>query len=84
MFDWVLYNQLEDYSIRHTYIQYYRSKHIEIKHHFIRDHVKMEDMESKFIETQLQLANIFTKPLVDDRFNFIKNKLFIAQNPNFC
>jgi len=42
-------------------IQHSRTKHIEIHHHFIRDHVSNGDCEVKFIETKLQLANIFTK-----------------------
>ena len=36
-------------------IQHSRTKHIEIRHHFIRDHVNNEDYEVKFIETKLQL-----------------------------
>ncbi len=63
-------------------IQHSRSKHIEIKHHFIRDHVNKKDVELVFVDTENQLADIFTKPLVEDRFNFIKGKLKIIKNPN--
>ena len=63
-------------------IQHSRSKHIEIKHHFIRDHVNKSEIELIFVDTKNQLADIFTKPLVEDRFNFIKNKLNITQNPH--
>ena len=52
-----------------------RSKHIEIKHHFIRDHVQKGEIELIFIDTENQLADIFTKPLVEDRFNFLRDKL---------
>jgi len=34
-------------------IQHSRTKHIEIRHHFIRDHVNNGDCEMKFIETRL-------------------------------
>ena len=34
-------------------IQHSRTKHIEIHHHFIRDHVSNGDCEVKFVETQL-------------------------------
>jgi len=37
-------------------IQHSRTKHIEIRHHFIRDHVSNGDCEVKFVETKLQLA----------------------------
>jgi hypothetical protein len=40
-----------------------RTKHIEIRHHFIRDHVKMCDIELIHVDTKNQIANIFTKPL---------------------
>jgi hypothetical protein len=63
-------------------IQHSRSKHIEIKHHFIRDHVCKKDVELIFVDTENQLADIFTKPLVEDRFMFIKENLKIIKNPN--
>ena len=49
-------------------IQHSRTKHIEIRRHFIRDHVQNEDILLKFIPTKDQLADIFTKPLNADRF----------------
>ena len=33
-------------------IQHSRSKHIDIKHHFIRDHVQKEDIELSFVNTE--------------------------------
>ena len=56
-------------------IQHFRSKHIEIKDHFIRDHVQKKVIALSFVDTENQLAGIFTKPLVDDRFNFLKRKI---------
>jgi hypothetical protein len=35
-----------------------------------------------FVDTDLQLADIFTKPLVEDSFNFIKDNLKIIKNSN--
>ncbi|KAL2336947.1 hypothetical protein Fmac_011393 [Flemingia macrophylla] len=49
-------------------VMHSRSKHIEIKHHFIRDHVQRGTVELIFINTEEQLADIFTKPLPEDRF----------------
>ena len=56
-------------------IQHSRSKHIDIKHHFTKDHVQKEDIELSFVNTKDQIANIFTKPLVEDHFCYIKNLL---------
>ena len=52
-----------------------RAKHIEIKHHFIRDYVQKGILEIKFVDTDHQWADIFTKPLAEDRFNFIRRNL---------
>jgi len=41
-----------------------------------RDYVQKKDVKLKFIEIKYQLT-ILTKPLVEEKFNFIKNKLFI-------
>ena len=44
-------------------VMHSKTKHIQICHHFIRDHVQMGDISLRFIQTNLQLADIFTKPL---------------------
>jgi len=54
-----------------------RTKHIEIRHHFLREHIANGNCEIKFIGTEIQLANIFTKPLAKDIFNFMLNELGI-------
>jgi len=63
-------------------IQHSRTKHIEIRHHFIKDHVSNGDCEGKFIETKLQLADIFTKPLPKQMFFFLRNELGILDLQN--
>ena len=50
-------------------------KHIHIHHDFIRDHVQRDDISLKFIQTNLQLINIFTKPLNGKWFIFIRIEL---------
>ena len=47
-------------------IQYSRTKHIDIRHHFIRDHVNNHDVILEFINTKHQLTDIFTKPLNEE------------------
>ena len=59
-------------------IQFYiqeLAKHIEIKHHFIRDYVQKGILAIQFIDTEHQWADIFTKPLTVERFDFIKKNL---------
>ncbi|GKG10763.1 hypothetical protein Tco_0342163 [Tanacetum coccineum] len=53
-------------------VQHSRSKHIDIRHHFIREQVEIGVVELYFVRTEYQLADIFTKALPRERgFKFI-------------
>ncbi|GJS45880.1 hypothetical protein Tco_0596001 [Tanacetum coccineum] len=56
-------------------ILWMRSKHIDIQHHFIREQVEKGVVELYFIRTEYQLADIFTKALPRERFEFILPRL---------
>ena len=49
-------------------VQHSRTKHIEIMHHFIRDHALKGDIFIEFVDTHNQFADIFTKPLNKNQF----------------
>nr|GEU82647.1 integrase, catalytic region, zinc finger, CCHC-type, peptidase aspartic, catalytic [Tanacetum cinerariifolium] len=51
------------------------SKHIDIRYHFIKEHVENGVIELYFFNTEYQLADIFTKALSRDRIKFLINKL---------
>ncbi|GJS61019.1 hypothetical protein Tco_0655803 [Tanacetum coccineum] len=52
-------------------VQHSRSKHIDIRHHFIREQVKKGVVELYFVTMYYQLADIFTKALPRERFEFL-------------
>nr|GEZ81977.1 retrovirus-related Pol polyprotein from transposon TNT 1-94 [Tanacetum cinerariifolium] len=56
-------------------VQYSKSKHIDIKYHFIKDHVENGVIELYFVNMEYQLADIFTKSLSRERIEFLINKL---------
>nr|GEZ89714.1 integrase, catalytic region, zinc finger, CCHC-type, peptidase aspartic, catalytic [Tanacetum cinerariifolium] len=56
-------------------VHHFGSKHIDICHHFIRDQVKRGVVELYFVSTDYQLADIFTKALPLQRFEFILLRL---------
>jgi cystathionine beta-lyase family protein involved in aluminum resistance len=63
-------------------VQYSRTKHINIRHHFIRDYQQKGDISIESIITEDQLADIFTKPLDEKRFYNLKNELNILDFSN--
>nr|GEZ43959.1 retrovirus-related Pol polyprotein from transposon TNT 1-94 [Tanacetum cinerariifolium] len=52
-----------------------RSKHIDIRCHFIKEHVDNGVIELYFVNTEYQLADIFTKALGRERIELLINKL---------
>jgi hypothetical protein len=54
--------------LAHNPVFHRRAKHIKVRHHFLRDHVENEEIEIKFIDTERQLADIFTKLLDSSYF----------------
>ena len=57
--------------------QHSRTKHIDIRYHFLRDHYQKGDIVLEYVPTDTQLADIFTKPLDKSRFAFIRGELNI-------
>ncbi|GJQ96943.1 hypothetical protein Tco_0008082 [Tanacetum coccineum] len=58
-------------------VQHSRSKHIDIRFHFIKEHVENGVIELYFVNTEYQLADIFTKALCRERIEFLINKLWM-------
>nr|GEY72691.1 retrovirus-related Pol polyprotein from transposon TNT 1-94 [Tanacetum cinerariifolium] len=56
-------------------VQHSKSKHIDIHHHFIREQVERGVVELYFMSTDYQLADIITKALPRQRFEFILPRL---------
>ncbi|GJX93867.1 retrovirus-related pol polyprotein from transposon TNT 1-94 [Tanacetum coccineum] len=72
------FNKIPMYCVNHNAIalcynnvQQSRSKHIDIRHHFIREQVEKGVVELYFVTTDYQLADIFTKALPRERFEFL-------------
>ncbi|GJR35963.1 hypothetical protein Tco_1211647 [Tanacetum coccineum] len=56
-------------------VQNSQSKHIDIRFHFMKEQVENGVVELYFVNTEYQLADIFTKALSRDRIEFLINKL---------
>ena len=56
-------------------VQHSRTKHIEIRYHFLRDNVEKGNISLEFVDSEYQLADIFTKPLDRARFEMLRGEL---------
>jgi hypothetical protein len=55
-------------KIAYNPCKYFRTKHIDIRHHFLRDHAIKGDIVISHVRTNEQHIDIFTKPLDERRF----------------
>nr|GEU56028.1 retrovirus-related Pol polyprotein from transposon TNT 1-94 [Tanacetum cinerariifolium] len=65
-------------------VQHSWSKHIDIRHHFIREHVEKGMVELYFVTTNYQLADIFTKALPRERFELLLPRLGAHWKEQLC
>ncbi|GJY44365.1 hypothetical protein Tco_0432578 [Tanacetum coccineum] len=56
-------------------VQHSRTKHIDVRYHFIKEQVKRGIVELFFIKTEYQLADLFIKALSEDRFKYLVRRL---------
>jgi hypothetical protein len=64
-------------------VEHSRTKHKDIRYHFLRDHQQKGDIQIAYVNTHNQLANIFTKPLDEKIFSKLRNELNILDSRNF-
>lgn len=56
-----------------------RTKHIDIKRHYIRDLVVNEEVRLEFCRSEQQVADVFTKSLAKEKFEELRDKLGVPQ-----
>ncbi|GJY50580.1 retrovirus-related pol polyprotein from transposon TNT 1-94 [Tanacetum coccineum] len=54
-----------------------KTKHIDIRYHFIKEHVERGIVEIYFVGTEYQLADLFTKALLKERFEYLVHRIVI-------
>ena len=69
-------------KIANNPVQHSKTKHIQIRHRFLRDHVMKEDIDIIRVNTEEQLADIFTKPFDEKRFCKLQCELNILESSN--
>ena len=61
---------------------YQRSKHIDIRYHFLRDQVGKNMIKLEYCRSKDKIANILTKPLKIDAFIKLRDMLGVKVVPN--
>ncbi|GKC08768.1 putative ribonuclease H-like domain-containing protein [Tanacetum coccineum] len=56
-------------------VQHSKTKHINIRYHFIKEHVEKGTVEIYFVGTEYQLADLFTKALPKERFEYLVHRI---------
>jgi uncharacterized beta-barrel protein YwiB (DUF1934 family) len=70
--------RMADNSVEHS-----RTKHIDIRYHFLRDHQQRGDIKIAYVSIHNQLANIFNKSLDEKTYSKLRNELNIVDSRNF-
>ncbi|GJT19109.1 retrovirus-related pol polyprotein from transposon TNT 1-94 [Tanacetum coccineum] len=60
-------------------VQHSKTKHIDIQYHFIKEHVERGTMEIYFVRTEYQLADLFTKALPKERFEYLVHRIVVEE-----
>jgi hypothetical protein len=68
-------------SLSKNLVQHSKSKHIPIKYHYLRDQAENKNIKLEYVPTQEQVADIFTKPLSRDVFEYLRQKLGVILLP---
>ena len=69
-------------AISNNLVQHSRTKHIDIRYHFIRVHVMNGTVELYFVPIEQQIADIFTKPLDESTFSKLVGELRMLNSTN--
>ena len=79
----LLCNNESAIKLTNNLVQHSHTKHIDIRHHFLRDHVAKNDISLEGVRTEDQLADIFTKPLDEATLCRLRNELNVLDFSNF-
>ena len=71
-------------KLTNNLVRHSRTNHIDVYHHFIRDHQQKGDICIESVSTDDQLVNIFPKPLDEKRFSKLRNELNILDFSTMC
>ena len=67
-------------ALAKTQVFHDRNKYIDTRFHYLRDCITNKEVEAKYVKTQEQVADIFTKPVEYDVFTKIRDLCELWRN----
>jgi hypothetical protein len=61
-------------AISENDVHHNRTKHIDIRHHFVREQIKNKVIQLKWVPSDIQLADLLTKGLSKVKFTQLRNQ----------
>ena len=60
-----------------------KSKHVRVRYDFLREQVAASILTFRYLSTELQLADLMTKPLIGEKFHYVRDCLMgvVAHKP---
>lgn len=78
----IYYDNSSVVNISKNLVLHSKTKHISIKYHFFREKVNEEEVGLEYVSKKEQIANIFTKPLPKNTFEYLQEKLGVMAPPD--
>ena len=75
IFSWIHCDNQSCVKLSKNLVFYDKSKHIEIKYHYIRDMVQGGAVKLQYVVMKEQIADVLTKPLARLNFEYFRERL---------
>ena len=77
----IYYDNTSAISLSKNLVQHSKVKHIPLKYYYLRDQVANKKIKLEYVPTQEHIADIFTKPLRRDAFEYLRKRLGVVPLP---
>jgi hypothetical protein len=68
-------------NISKNLVMHSKTNHIHIKYHFLQEQVAEKNIRVEYVGTKEQVADIFTKPLPREAFEYLCQRLGVISTP---